>query len=195
MGMSERLRYVVGLTGFHGTELREVALWLESRDYQIIWPGQDLDVIAYEAHGQTLYERHRENIEVLRLNEEMLGENGMRWFDARPEPLRAVLSPATLLAKFRPDRHVLLVDPRLCLTLTAYSGLLTHVLYLPCERPATVAAALQRAWGLDEEHWLEQHAVYEQAFLQQRIKHHRLGAGTARDPVRLAAQLQPLLAN
>lgn len=168
--MSQQYRRIILVTGSHGTPLADVVKFLERHGYLTIWPGQDLDVVCYDAQGQYLYDQYRENIEVLRLNEEILAQAGIRWDEAGELVPEGFLSPEPLLKMFPPDRSVVLADPRFCYTLGAFSGLVTDVIHVTDTNHKRTAAALVEQWGWNEEHWLQQLRAYEEAFKQLRVR-------------------------
>lgn len=193
MGMSEQDRRIVLATGFHSSATARLGRFLEARGYQVLWPNQDLDVFCYEAHGEALYHDHCENIEVLRLNEEMLHKSGMNWWQATG-PITAQLSVRPLLEMFRGDKAVLLLDPRFCLTWPAYSGFVSDVIYVGAE-PQASARELEELWGLDQEHWLRLYDVYVKAFESSGINPLVLSTADCLDQQRLQARLASLPAS
>ncbi len=169
MGMASSKQLTVMVTGFHNKALAKASFCLEELGYQIVYPKQDLDVITYDAQGETLYQNYGENIEVLRLNEEMLEASGMRWWSVKG-PIRALLDPQPLLDKFSKAKDIAMVDPRFCVTMPAYKNMANALLFFV--RPADAkrnAIEMQLDWGLDYGYWFEQQEIYENTFKSYRV--------------------------
>ena len=158
MGLSDRPRQIVGITGYFDSGLADLGEIFATRGYAVVFPNQDLDVKVSGWHGRDLLKRY-ENIEVLRYNDIMLADAGMKWHQLNDNPVSNLLDVKPFIAMFQ-QRDIVLVDPRFVYTWPAWGSYVTH--WVGCRRdPKPIAARLaQQYLDRNVEHWLQQHAVY-----------------------------------
>lgn len=173
MGMNDAKGRVIVATGFHNPHMANLGRTLEAMGCQILYPNQDVDVMVYDAYGKHLYATERQNIEVLRYNQEMLEASGMDWWNATGR-VKGILNVSPLLKMFDPRKHVLIMDPRLCLTLAAYSRLNAILLFMDTTNPQANATHLTKVWGMDDEYWLGLQGVYDATFNSSHFDHCRI---------------------
>ncbi len=160
MGMSDRARQIVAVTGYFGAGQTLLAEILAARGFAVGFPRQDFDVVVYGEHGRKLLQQY-ENVEVLRYNEDMLRDSRMAWNQLEARPLGTYYDVRPFIQMFPPQQDVLLVDPRLAFLNPTWNRFVTHWCYC-CREPKATAIELVTRFGRNVDHWQHQHAIYTQ---------------------------------
>lgn len=149
---------LVAVTGCHEAPTRSVVDYVESLGYPLTFPEQDLDVQIYEAHGPTLLRDWRQNIEVLRLHEATLRDNGLSWHHPNG-PVRTAVSPLPFIEQFA-DK-LLIHDPRLCLLIGLWKPFQPKIIFVESSAEQT-SDMLYQLFGGNREYWVWLHGYYRQ---------------------------------
>ena len=126
---------VIGVTGVPGAWTNVVATELKARGCQVLWPGQRL----LSSDIESLYTQNGENPEITRIHDLILEECNQNIYSLRlprffspPFP-----GPEQFLAKFSPDRPVVIVNPSICLVWDIWRPYVTDVLMVSAEERVT----------------------------------------------------------
>ena len=116
----------MGVTGAPGAWLNSVSRCLEERDALILWPGQRLDL----KDAKRLYDTNGENVEVQRINDDILSSCNFTRFSGKIPTFFDVPfpGPREFLSKFPDDKTVVVADNMLCLVWDVWAPYITSLI-------------------------------------------------------------------
>lgn len=159
------MRKLAVLTGFHEAHTTPVAAYLEERGYPILFDEQDLDVEVYDANGRVLYRDWKQNIEVLRLHEATLRDNGLSWH--HPDgPVKTAIAVRSFVEQF--PENLLVHDPRACLLFGLWQTYNPKLIFVDIDLDEAMPRLLN--YGSTPDYWRYLHTVY-MAKIQPRLAH------------------------